>query len=446
MHKIGKFLLTGALGAALVASMSPATAYAEEKIYKPIDKHPYTGQDLTYTGENFTKEFLVDLSDGTASLEVSDLTNPDNQMWVLTAGNELVRVPKDGFKGFDNNAPIGFYDGFNVDVTYNNDSYELYSSMIFHPFTMITTNASFIRGGVSWVTYETNDPVAEEYTYNWPLTFISYESLQQGGEVASAYTAGKKVLSVKGFMNPGKITVATETDTLEVDPIADGLPINPAHFDRYEYTVDESLLDHDDMVYDLHSDLIYAPIYGKGPAKEFDGYGFVRVKFKKNLFVTSNIENAGKVTLTDASGPDAQDVEFGKKYQYKKASTVTLTAAPVEGYQFVQWTNNGTVLGTDKTLSVEMTSDMNVVAEFKKIDAPAQPHTTNPATPSQNNSAKPNAHAQSTTKPTATSTTSAVKGVLPVTGDVSTASAVALGSLAMVVLAGALVSKKLLSK
>ncbi len=47
-------------------------------------------------------------------------------------------------------------------------------------------------------------------------------------------------------------------------------------------------------------------------------------------------------------------------------STVTLTATPVEGYEFTNWTLNGDVVSTEPTYSAQAISDLNIVANFKK--------------------------------------------------------------------------------
>lgn len=428
MFRVGKFLLAAILGVSLVAGMIPANALAEEKIYEPVDK-------AGYTGEKLTKEFLVDLSDGTASFKVSDFTNPNDYIWVLPGGGELTRLPKDAFNGFDSPNPI----------EYKEISYNLYSSMIYLPFILMNQNALYMHGGTASPLYKDNKPVAEKVTHEWPGSSVGYGSIQHGDEVGAAYTAGKKMVSVRGFLDVKKINVIIGSQTIEVDPIKESLPMNPAHCDRYEYTVDESLLNHDDMVYDLNSNAAHSPLNGMGSAKMYDGYGFVRIKFKKNLFVTSNIKDAGKVTLTDAANPDSKDVAFDKKYQYKKNSTFTLTATPTEGYQFVRWVNNGNVLGTDKTLSVEkIMTDMNIVAEFKKIESSVQSDTTNPAVAPQNNSSKPSSQTSSTTKSVVAA--AAKRGVLPATGDASMTSAAVLSSFAMVMLVGVYISKKLLTQ
>ena len=51
----------------------------------------------------------------------------------------------------------------------------------------------------------------------------------------------------------------------------------------------------------------------------------------------------------------------------KYGSVITFTAAPDEGYQFLNWTLNGEVVSTDPTYTVTALSDLNVVANFSPL-------------------------------------------------------------------------------
>jgi hypothetical protein len=50
-------------------------------------------------------------------------------------------------------------------------------------------------------------------------------------------------------------------------------------------------------------------------------------------------------------------------------SSVTLTATPDDNYEFVNWTVNGEEISSESTISVVITSDMEFVANFKKIES-----------------------------------------------------------------------------
>ena len=53
---------------------------------------------------------------------------------------------------------------------------------------------------------------------------------------------------------------------------------------------------------------------------------------------------------------------------YNHGDNVTLTATPNEGYDFVNWTENGEVISTDAEYSFTITSDKNLVANFTLLD------------------------------------------------------------------------------
>lgn len=65
-----------------------------------------------------------------------------------------------------------------------------------------------------------------------------------------------------------------------------------------------------------------------------------------------------KALRAPAVGNQEATAEYG--------STVTLRATPAEGYDFVNWTLNGEVVGTSPELNAQALSDMNIVANFTK--------------------------------------------------------------------------------
>ena len=65
--------------------------------------------------------------------------------------------------------------------------------------------------------------------------------------------------------------------------------------------------------------------------------------------VLKNIEEAGTISGTGT---------------YTDGETVTITAVPNEGYKFVYWSHNGTVLSADAEYSFTVTSDMVIKANF----------------------------------------------------------------------------------
>ena len=74
------------------------------------------------------------------------------------------------------------------------------------------------------------------------------------------------------------------------------------------------------------------------------------------------IEHTVTVTVND---PAMGTVEGAGVYNY--GATATLTATANEGYEFVGWTVNGETL-TDNPLTLTITSDVTVVANFKAIE------------------------------------------------------------------------------
>jgi len=75
--------------------------------------------------------------------------------------------------------------------------------------------------------------------------------------------------------------------------------------------------------------------------------------------LTVNVSPTGGGTVT--KNPD--------KTVYNSGETVTLTAIPANGYAFVNWTEGTTVLGTNATLSITMTSNRTITANFQQVQA-----------------------------------------------------------------------------
>ena len=73
---------------------------------------------------------------------------------------------------------------------------------------------------------------------------------------------------------------------------------------------------------------------------------------KYNVTATANPVNAG--TISGAG-------------TYNKNTTVTLTATPNEGYNFINWTENGNVISTNTKLTFTITNNRNLVANFEEI-------------------------------------------------------------------------------
>ncbi len=69
-------------------------------------------------------------------------------------------------------------------------------------------------------------------------------------------------------------------------------------------------------------------------------------------------------TITATANPTAGGTVTGAG-SYKDGATVSLTATPKSGYDFVSWTENGSVVSTSATYSFTATADRNLVANFQ---------------------------------------------------------------------------------
>lgn len=183
--------------------------------------------------------------------------------------------------------------------------------------------------------------------------------------------------------------------------------VNLRYFDVFEYTVDDSLLNNDDRLYDLNAQSGHVTHFEHSQGRLYEGYGYVRVKFKKNLFVQSDASK-GTVEVVDAENLQGKEIVNAEKLQYKKGTKITLQAKPKEGYKFKGWKENGEVLGTDVSLAVEMNADKTIVAEWEKINT--QPEEPTPDTHEQT----PNTHEQTPKPPEQTPKTQVQA---PKTGD-----------------------------
>lgn len=72
-----------------------------------------------------------------------------------------------------------------------------------------------------------------------------------------------------------------------------------------------------------------------------------------NITATANPSSGGSITGVGA---------------YQDGATVTMTATPASGYEFIKWTENGTAVSTQATYIFTATQDRTLVANFKKVD------------------------------------------------------------------------------
>ena len=74
-----------------------------------------------------------------------------------------------------------------------------------------------------------------------------------------------------------------------------------------------------------------------------------------------------KYTVTATVNPAEAGTVVGAG-EYEENAEATLTATPNEGYEFVNWTVAGEEVSTDATYTFTVTTDIEVVANFKVID------------------------------------------------------------------------------
>lgn len=82
----------------------------------------------------------------------------------------------------------------------------------------------------------------------------------------------------------------------------------------------------------------------------------------------TNIDCVSEFTLTATANP-AEGGSVTGAGVYEEGTTVTLTATPNEGYEFVSWTNGGAEVSTNATYSFVIKANLALVANFKAVEA-----------------------------------------------------------------------------
>lgn len=82
----------------------------------------------------------------------------------------------------------------------------------------------------------------------------------------------------------------------------------------------------------------------------------------------TNIDCVSEFTLTATANP-AEGGSVTGAGVYEEGTTVTLTATPNEGYEFVSWTNGGAEVSTNATYSFVINANLALVANFKAVEA-----------------------------------------------------------------------------
>ena len=100
--------------------------------------------------------------------------------------------------------------------------------------------------------------------------------------------------------------------------------------------------------------------------------GHIRNKFglsgEQNLTVDVSSASAGHINLNTidlvAATEGVGELPYPWTGVYFRDVPVTLTAKANPGATFVRWTEGGTVIGTDSVLTLNLTADRSIVAEF----------------------------------------------------------------------------------
>ncbi len=95
--------------------------------------------------------------------------------------------------------------------------------------------------------------------------------------------------------------------------------------------------------------------------KDYIGYKYVKIEpnIKYKVFATVNPKESGKVLLEEQG--------------YTPESKVEIRAVPNDGYEFVNWTENGQQVSTEQNYSFIVIKHRNLVANFKQKNDSQQP-------------------------------------------------------------------------
>ena len=102
-------------------------------------------------------------------------------------------------------------------------------------------------------------------------------------------------------------------------------------------------------------------VYYNGTQDQYNGLSNHPMNMTLVFIATPNPGAGGTITVTD--GP-ARVTTNPHAFTYTDGEDVTLTATPNDGYRFVNWTNNGTSVGTNAAFTFNATSGIALVANF----------------------------------------------------------------------------------
>lgn len=96
---------------------------------------------------------------------------------------------------------------------------------------------------------------------------------------------------------------------------------------------------------------------------------------QQNTNLTAHFQGELYIINVDANPSNGGNVSGGGEYAY--GETATVTATPLNNFEFINWTENGSVVSSDASYSFTVTSNRNLIANFSEdyfvVDAIAVP-------------------------------------------------------------------------
>ena len=312
----------GAGGAFYWAIMLPAGTYSGDFVTKVA----------TYYSGNSGYAFS-----GTATIYQGGTSAPSTQIGtvsVATSGSTA------GFVEYEFATPLTIDDSQNLWVVFYNETSTSYCATAFAETGSGDVNGRLVSfDGSTWMDLAT----AGVPGCGWMLRVYVAQSAKgaKDGQQIQYYKVYRTNCDNNGPYNSSNTTTlaSQETGTSFIDNTWSSLG-----FGSYKFGVSANYVD------GTESNIIWSSCIDKGM-----GY---------TIIATANPTSGG--TITGAG-------------LYEEGTTCTLTAAPNTGYEFVNWTKNGTVVSTNTTFSFTVTENASYVAHFNLItyDVTASANPTN---------------------------------------------------------------------
>ncbi len=228
----------------------------------------------------------------------------------------------------------------------------------------LNTTASPAIGGTVTVdpdkaTYDDNESVDLTAT---PAS--GYEFVNWSGDIGGATATD---LQINVMMNQNRTIVANfapiqRTLTVTIDPIAGG---------NVAKDPDKATYDHGETVQLTATAAVgfefvnWSGDIGGATATDLQ----INLTMDQDRNVQANFAPIQRtLTLTESPAIGGSAVAYPDKITYNHGETVTLTATPADGYEFINWTGDiGAATATDLSIDVVMDQDRNVQANFAEI-------------------------------------------------------------------------------